>query len=862
MFEGPEDTGGVPLTNYEYTLDGGGTWNPFDPPVTGVEPQHVELAGLANGQSVEVAVRARNVVGPGPATGVVQLVVGAPWGPFSVNPIPRDGRIDLYHALSTNDNGSPITNYEYSLDAGMTWISPDPPETDELIIVDGVTNGQTYTPWVRAVNARGPSTPTFGLSVTVGVPLAPRIDTVVPGRGRVTVFFTRAANNGSPVTNYEYQIMEDPSCLPVAPQLDEGDVGPVGDEEDWVPFDPPITQGPVALEGLTDGVCYRLSLRAVNARGAGLPGSTDNVYPGAPTAPTDLRATPGDTKADIAFTLPDDNGSPVTKYWYQAWYLQESEFGMVDPPAPGAPLTIPNLENGLLWDIKVSAVNANGLGPWSKSVFVTPRTVPDAPSNLAASPMYAAAEVAFVPGEDGGAPITGYESRWMPQGGQWSEWASAGVADSPVTVSGLPNGVPVEVELRAVNAAGPGAAASVVVTPVGAVFSGLESSFRVFDSRPSEGGAGPLQPGVPVVVDVQAPAGAVAVAYNVTLVDTVGTGHVAVGPAGADLSGTSTANWFATGQRWANAYVSALDEQGRLQLVARGAPVQAIVDVTGFYLADGQVAATAGSGGGDDGSVVLPAAAADALFHPVAPRRAYDSRGIDGPISSGQERTIDLAPWVPAGATAVAYTLTVTDTVGAGHLAVGVPGAGEPGTSIINWFASGQNVANSATGAVSGSRSISVFGGGGPTEFVIDVLGYFAPIVPNGGVGAANDSEGLRFTAIPPSRAYDSRAGDGPIAGGQSRTTTAVPLSGAVPAGVGAVAFNLTETDTLGRGHLRVAPGGSGIPAVSTINWYANGMRLANGSVVAVNDDQMTTYARTTRDGSTQYLVDIGGYYN
>ncbi len=129
-------------------------------------------------------------------------------------------------------------------------------------------------------------------------------------------------------------------------------------------------------------------------------------------------------------------------------------------------------------------------------------TPPLAPQNLAATPMYTAAEVAFTAGGDGGAPITDYEFRSKTSGGQWSAWTSAGVASSPVRVTGLPNGVPVDVELRAVNEAGPGAAAATVVTPVGAVFSGLTSSFRVFDSRVSQGGAGPLSPGVPVTVDV------------------------------------------------------------------------------------------------------------------------------------------------------------------------------------------------------------------------------------------------------------------------------------------------------------------------------------------------------------------------
>ncbi|MCB9412577.1 MAG: hypothetical protein H6525_07000 [Actinobacteria bacterium] len=520
-------------------------------------------------------------------------------------------------------------------------------------------------------------------------------------------------------------------------------------------------------------------------------------------------------------------------------------------------------------------LNKNG-APSARYFAALPtlKAAPGPPQNLTANPRYTAAELEFTPGDNGGGTISDYEYRSKEPGEDWGPWMSAGVAASPVMVTGLPNGVPVDVELRAVNEAGPGAAAATVVTPIGAVFSGLESSIRVFDSRASQGGGGPLTPTIPVTVDVQAPPGTVAVSYNLTLVGTVGVGHVAVGPADADLTGTSTANWFASGQRWANAYVSAVDDAGMIQLIARGGPTDAIVDVTGFYLADGQVVPL-GEGGqaerrpGEAGPAqTLPAATEDSLFVSVPPQRAYDSRTSDGPISSGQERTIDLSQLtpelVPPGANGVAYTLTVTRTEGSGHLSVGAPGAGKPATSVINWFETDQNIANSATGALAGDRSLAVFGGGGPTEFIIDILGYFIPVTPPAQVATSN-VEGLRFTAIDPSRAYDSRpaaGGVGPLTRGESRTTSAIPASGAVPPGVGAVAFNLTEADTVERGHLRVAPGGAARPSVSTINWYTDGMRLANGTVVDVANDQMTTHAGATENGSANYIVDIGGYYN
>ena len=471
-----------------------------------------------------------------------------------------------------------------------------------------------------------------------------------------------------------------------------------------------------------------------------------------------------------------------------------------------------------------------------------PVNAPEAPTGLQATPGYRQALIAFTAGADGGAPITNYEyttddgATWMP--------FDPPVTTSPVPVTGLANGIENQVKLRAVNVAGTGAASeSVVVTPQGALFAALDPPIRVFDSRPSHGGGGALTPGVPVSVDVRAPVDAVAVAYNVTLVDTVDAGHLSVGPAGADLSGTSTVNWFGSGQRWANAYVSALGDGGQIQVLARGGATQVVIDVTGFFLENTAVVPAS------EQAVSAANGVKGSVFVPVDPARVYDSRVGDDPIAADESRTVDVSTMVPVGATGVVYTLTVTQTTDAGHLAVGLPGQAKPATSVINWFATGQSIANTATGALDANLALDVFAGGGPTQFVVDVVGYYAP----------NATGGLRFTAIDPARAYDSRDGDGPITGGQSRTTGVLPTSGTVPAGVGAVAFNLTEADTIDRGHLRVAPGGAPLPTVSTLNWFSTGMRLANGSVVGVTGDQMTTFARGQ---ATEYVVDIAGYYN
>ena len=127
-------------------------------------------------------------------------------------------------------------------------------------------------------------------------------------------------------------------------------------------------------------------------------------------------------------------------------------------------------------------------------------------------------------------------------------------------------------------------------------------------------------------------------------------------------------------------------------------------------------------------------------FHAINPVRAYDSRWTGGTrISSGENRLISVANGhdlttgavnaadvVPARSTAVAYNLTVTGTLTSGFLTVAPGIAISVTASSINWSGDGQNLANGAIVAIDPSRQVRVFaGGGGSTDFVIDIAGYF-----------------------------------------------------------------------------------------------------------------------------------------
>jgi hypothetical protein len=121
-----------------------------------------------------------------------------------------------------------------------------------------------------------------------------------------------------------------------------------------------------------------------------------------------------------------------------------------------------------------------------------------------------------------------------------------------------------------------------------------------------------------------------------------------------------------------------------------------------------------------------------------APARAYDSRETGGPLPTGSERIVSVRSGkvgtppvtvtaVPEGAGGALISLTLTGTNGAGFLAVFTDGITWPGNSNTNWYAAGQSLAvTTVTGVSSTGRVVVHAGGNGTTDFIIDVIGYYA----------------------------------------------------------------------------------------------------------------------------------------
>ena len=230
------------------------------------------------------------------------------------------------------------------------------------------------------------------------------------------------------------------------------------------------------------------------------------------------------------------------------------------------------------------------------------------------------------------------------------------------------------------------------------------------------------------------PGGSTAVAYNVTVTDTVGSGYVQVAPGGTPSVTGSSINWSA-GQTLANGLVVGVDAARKVKLFAVGGGANVIIDIVGYY------APTAPAG----------------LFHSLtAPTRVYDSRfnSPTGVLAAGTSRTVPVTTGylpgtntisavdvVPGGSTAVAYNVTVTDTVGSGYVQVAPGGTPSVTGSSINWSA-GQTLANGLVVGVDAARKVKLFAVGGGANVIIDIVGYFSPTSPPGKLAFTTDRTG------------------------------------------------------------------------------------------------------------------------
>ena len=184
----------------------------------------------------------------------------------------------------------------------------------------------------------------------------------------------------------------------------------------------------------------------------------DLTVNGPPSEPAITGITAGDTQLSVAFTAPaSDGGAAITNYEYSTndgatWTLRS-------PASTVSPIVITGLTNGTTYQVRLRAVNASGSGVQSAPLASTPMTTASAPAITSVTAGDTQLSVAFTaPASNGGSAITNYE--YSTDGGTNWTTGSPAATTSPLVITGLTNGTTYQVKLRAVTAAGSGAASS------------------------------------------------------------------------------------------------------------------------------------------------------------------------------------------------------------------------------------------------------------------------------------------------------------------------------------------------------------------------------------------------------------------
>ena len=111
------------------------------------------------------------------------------------------------------------------------------------------------------------------------------------------------------------------------------------------------------------------------------------------------------------------------------------------------------------------------------------------------------------------------------------------------------------------------------------------------------------------------------------------------------------------------------------------------------------------------------------------------------------------------------------------------------------------------------------------------------------------------YSPVGPFRIFDSRTSTGRITTGEEWLLTRTPDSS-----IEANCFNLTVTETVGKGWLAIYPGDVAFGGTSSINWFGDSQDLANNAYTKIEASNAGIHVQCGGGGtSTHFVIDIIG---
>ncbi|HWS46375.1 MAG TPA: fibronectin type III domain-containing protein [Acidimicrobiia bacterium] len=428
---------GEPITNYEATCTSGDG----DTGVADSATTTITVTGLTNGSTYTCAVTATNVMGTGnPSSDSAPFVAATRPDPPVITDLTRGRNAATISFDAPWDGSAAITAYTVtctSSDGGTTRTNRG---TSSPITVASLSNSFTYSCTVRAANpiGDGPESDPSDDFVAATTPRPPMIGAITLTPGAASVALASAGDGSDAILGYG-----------VTCNSSNGGVTQSGS-----------AAVPVAVAGLTTGKTYTCLATAANLIGTSAISTRSRSFVAAvaPAAPALRGVARGANSANIVFTTPANNGSPITGY---VATCTSSDGGAIRSAAgTKSPIIVTLLSNANTYTCAVSATNAIGAGPASpaSSAFIA-ASIPGVPTVTGAARASGTVSVSFTaPDSNGGAVITSYRITCASANG--GRLRTGAGASSPVVISGLTNGKAYTCTVLAVNAIGTGTASS------------------------------------------------------------------------------------------------------------------------------------------------------------------------------------------------------------------------------------------------------------------------------------------------------------------------------------------------------------------------------------------------------------------
>jgi tRNA (Thr-GGU) A37 N-methylase len=265
-----------------YTTDNGANYTTVPTDFQGDSaPREFTVTGLTNGteyKSQVVALTGTDTLTSGVYSSAtvgtysnssVGVIPGAPTAPSLSSVTAGNQRLTVAFLAPAHTGGFAITDYEYSIDDGSTWVAAG--TTSSPFVISGLGNGTPYEVKFRGKNA---SRSGVASSATAGTPVAtvadaPTISSVAATSQTLTIAFAAPANNGgSAITNYKYST----------------------DGTNYRALSPTQTSSPIVIQylstdgttALTNGTANPITLKAVNTPGDSVASNSVTATPGVP----------------------------------------------------------------------------------------------------------------------------------------------------------------------------------------------------------------------------------------------------------------------------------------------------------------------------------------------------------------------------------------------------------------------------------------------------------------------------------------------------------------------------------------------------------------------------------------------------